>query len=76
MSRQYKTQHKSNTIQDLNKVKSREYLLFSLYIDAPHFFYYLYKYYIDLNIIVFFFQVSSGSPNPSSPIFFAYEKRL
>jgi hypothetical protein len=31
MSRQYKTQHKSNTTQDLNKVKSREYLLFSLY---------------------------------------------
>jgi hypothetical protein len=76
MSRQYKTQHKSNITQDLNKVKSREYLLFSLYIDASHFPYYLYKHYIDLSIIVFFLQVSLGSPNSSSPIFFSHEKHL
>jgi hypothetical protein len=76
MSRQYKTQHKSNITQDLNKVKSREYLLFSLYIDASHFSYYLYKHYIDLSIIVFFLQVSLGSPNSSSPIFFSHEKHL
>jgi len=90
MSRQYKTQHKSSTTQDLHKVKSRdyllfslyiesshfsrEYLLFSLYIDASRFFHYLYKHYIDLSIIVFFLQVLSGSPSPLNPALLAHEK--